>query len=278
MFKGRKLVIATKHRKEKVIAPVIEKALGISSFTAHNLDTDLLGTFTGEIERKYDPVTTARKKCYMAMDLTNCDLAIASEGSFGPHPTIHFISADDEFLLFIDRKNELEIIVRELSIETNFNGAEIKTEESFLEFANKANFPSHALILRKSINDFTGLIKGIMDMNQLKNCFHELITDFGSAYVETDMRAMYNPTRMKIIELAAIKLADTINICCPKCGTPGFSIIDSKSGLPCELCCLPTRSTMSYIRTCKKCNYKMEEKFPHGKQTEIPMYCDYCNP
>lgn len=63
----------------------------------------------------------------MAMELANCDLAVASEGSFGPHPTIYFVHADDEFLLFIDKKNDLEIIVRELSTVTNFNGSEIKT-------------------------------------------------------------------------------------------------------------------------------------------------------
>ena len=78
--------------------------LGISRVIELNLDTDQLGTFTGEVERKSDPITTARNKCVVAMELSNCDLAIASEGSFGPHPSISFIPADDEFLLFIDKK------------------------------------------------------------------------------------------------------------------------------------------------------------------------------
>ena len=120
MFKGRKLLIATKHEKEKVIAPILEKELGVSWFVINDFDTDELGTFTGEIERKDDPIITARKKCLLAIELTNCDLAVASEGSFGPHPTIYFVPADDEFLLFFDKKNDLEIIVRELSTETNF--------------------------------------------------------------------------------------------------------------------------------------------------------------
>ena len=67
MFKGRKLVIATKHEKEKVIAPILEKELGVKCFVAPDLDTDLLGTFTGEVERKDDPIITARKKCLIAM-------------------------------------------------------------------------------------------------------------------------------------------------------------------------------------------------------------------
>ncbi len=88
MFEGRYLVIATKHNKEKVIAPILERELGVKCFVPVNLDTDALGTFTGEVERKDDPITTARKKCLLAMELENCDMAIASEGSFGPHPSI----------------------------------------------------------------------------------------------------------------------------------------------------------------------------------------------
>ena len=115
IFKGRKLLIATKHEKEKVIAPILEKELGVKCFVVKNFDTDKLGTFTGEIDRIDDPITTVRNKCIMAMELMNCDLAIASEGSFGAHPTIYFVPADDEFLIFIDKKNGLEIIAREIS-------------------------------------------------------------------------------------------------------------------------------------------------------------------
>ena len=70
MFSGRNLVIATKHEKERVIAPVLELELGVKCFTTPNLNTDELGTFTGEVERKDVPVMTARKKCLRAMGLT----------------------------------------------------------------------------------------------------------------------------------------------------------------------------------------------------------------
>jgi len=278
MFKGRNLIIATKHGKEKAIAPILEKELGVKCFVDLELDTDKLGTFTGEVERKDDPLTTSRNKCNMAMELTNCDLAIASEGSFGPHPTIFFIPADDEILIFVDKINGLEIIVRELSTETNFNGSEIKTEEKLLEFAANANFPSHGLILRKSRDEYTNIVKGITNVEELINVFNSLIDKFGTTYIETDMRAMCNPTRMKIIESAAKKLIKKINSLCPVCNMPGFGITDAKEGLPCELCNFPTRSTISYIYSCQKCSYTKEDKYPKGKQTEDPTYCDYCNP
>ena len=278
MFKGRDLVIATKHGKERVIAPIVEKELNVKCFVSLDLDTDLLGTFSGEIERKNDPITSARNKCFMAMELTNCDIAIASEGSFGPHPSLFFIPADDEILVLIDKKNGLEIIVRELNTETNFNGSDIKTEEELLAFAANANFPSHGLILRKSKDEFSDIVKGINSVEQLSKVFIKLMNDFGTAFVETDMRAMYNPTRMKIIESATQKLIKKINTLCPVCNMPGFGITDAKEGLPCEICNFPTRSTLSYLYACQKCNYTKEEKYPKGKKIEDPMYCDYCNP
>lgn len=278
MFKNRKLLIGTKHEKEIVIAPILEKELGVKCFVAENLDTDILGTFTGEVERKEDPITTARNKCLMAMELNNCDLAIASEGSFGPHPSIFFALADDEILLFIDKKNNVEIIARELSTETNFNGEEIKTEKQLHDFAKQAKFPSHGLIIRKAKDDLTEIVKGITDSEKLNNNFRHFISTYGMAYLETDMRALYNPTRMNVIERAAKKLADKINSLCPQCQTPGFGITDRKEGLRCIQCNFPTRSTLSYIYTCQKCAYTKEEMFPNKKTKEDPMYCDVCNP
>ncbi len=278
IFKNRKLVIATKHEKEKVMAPLLEKAFGVYCFVDKNFDTDILGTFTGEIERELDPISTARQKCMMAMKLTNCDLGIASEGSFGPHPTMFFVSADDEFLIFIDKKNNLEIIVRELSTLTNFNGKEIKNEEELLAFANAVNFPSHGLILRKAKTDNDIIIKGITDVNHLKNAFVELFDKFKSVFAETDMRAIYNPSRMKVIEAATQKLIAKISSLCPQCNKPGFGITDAKKGLECSLCGSPTTSTLSYIYVCQHCNYTKKEMYPHKKTNEDPMYCDYCNP
>jgi len=278
MFKGRRLIIATKHEKEKVIAPLLEKALGVSCFVVANLDTDVLGTFTGEIQRELDPVATARQKCLMAMEVSNCDLGVASEGCFGPHPSLFFVKADDEFLLFIDKKNNLEIVARELSVVTNFNGKEIETEIDLLEFAELVKFPSHGLILRTSKEEHNHIVKGIRDANVLKEAFKKLFGEFHYVYAETDMRAMHNPTRMKVIEAATRKLIDKISATCLECGMPGFGITDAREGLECSLCGSETNSILSYIYVCQHCGYTKEEMFPHNKTTEDPTHCNYCNP
>ena len=278
MFEGRTLLIATKHQKEKVITPIFEKELGVKCIVSQQFDTDVLGTFTGEVERKKDPLSTVKEKCRTAMNLENCDLAIASEGSFGAHPNVFFASADEEFLVLLDEKNKLEIIAREVSLETNFAGTEVLSEKELLDFAAKAGFPQHGLIIRKGIQDSNHIVKGITDETTLLDTFEEFQKLFGKAFVETDMRAMYNPTRMRVIEKTAKKLVEKIKNVCPDCQMPGFDITKVVKGLPCGQCGFPTKSTLSYVYSCKKCDFEKEEKYPNQKKHEDPMYCDFCNP
>lgn len=276
MFENRTLAIATKHHKEKVIAPLFETELGVKCFVPEDFDTDTLGTFTGEIERKDSSYETVKKKCLLAMEQSNCDLGIASEGSFGNHPVIFMASADEELLIFIDKKNNLEILVRELSLETNFNTTTINSIEELNDFAKHANFPSHGLIL-KGLNP-QELFKGIQSWAELEEKAALLFKDNSSFIAETDMRALYNPTRMKVIEKAAIQLISKIKSLCPECQTPGFGVVKAIPGLPCEWCKSKTKSIFSHLYQCQKCNFELEKKFPNGKETENPMYCDFCNP
>lgn len=277
-FRERKVVIATKHRKEEAIAPILENELGLICVVPKDLDTDRLGTFSGEVERIDDPLTILRKKCLMAIDSIGINLAIANEGSFGAHPTIFFANADDELIMLLDKKNGIEIIERELSLNTNFDGAEIKSESELIEFANKIGFPSHGIILKKKKNNYTSIIKESRTIGELIKNYHKIKNEDDTAYAETDMRAMYNPTRMKIIEQAAIKLVKKAKSLCPNCSAPGFGVVDAVNGLPCEMCGMPTRSTLKHIYNCQKCAFQTEKEFPFEKQVEDPQNCDFCNP
>jgi hypothetical protein len=254
-FVGRKLVIATKHDKEKVIGPLIAEYLGAEWFINTDFDTDLLGTFSGEVERKDDALITLKNKCLLAMEASNCDLGIASEGSFGPHPTLFFGHADDELLIFIDKKNDLEIYSRELSTETNFGGAVIRNLTEAEEFASKHGFPEHALIVKNRQENFDYIQKGVNNSSDLSHFVEECLSKYDSVYLETDMRAK-----------------------CPECKTHGFSVTEVKSGLRCEWCSSPTDSILYHLLTCQKCSFSEKEFYPNGKKFEDPMYCSFCNP
>lgn len=278
MFEGRRLLVATKHKKEEVIAPLFFDELGLSSFVLDDFDTDAFGTFTGEIEREGGPLDALRKKAYAAMSMAEVDLVVASEGSFGPHPSLYFVPAADEMLLFVDKKNDLEVLAREVTTETNFNSAEIKSEEELLDFAQKALFPSHALILSDAHASNPQYFKGITSKEELLKIFYDLRPSDNNILVQTDMRALYNPTRMKTIARACHKLIRNIVSQCPSCVTPGYNVTDVLDGLPCSLCGRPTNSTLAHQYVCRRCGYKELRYYPNLKLEEDPTFCDYCNP
>lgn len=272
-FLGRKVLIASMHGKEKVISPVLER-LGMLPESMEGFDTDRFGTFSGEKERQGDPLTVLNDKCIAAYKETGIDLIVASEGSFGPHPSLYFIPADDELILLKDFRKGLEMYVRELSTETNFNFKDVDSEEDLLGFAQDVGFPEHGLILRSGSNSIE---KGITSEKVLLENYRKLRgTEFSKIRVETDMRALYNPSRMHVIASAAEKLFQAVSSECPACKMPDFSVRTSIPGLPCSLCGLPTTSSKGFIRNCRFCNYEQVEQ--SDRITEDPMYCNSCNP
>jgi hypothetical protein len=277
-FEGRQLVIASMHQKEQVLRPLLEASLKVTVSVAKGLNTDLLGTFSGEVTRIADPLTTARKKCELALDLTGGDLVLASEGSFGAHPSAFFLPANEEWLLLIDRKHQLEIHARHLSLETNFSGQEFHNLEELDAFASKVGFPSHGLILKRSKDNPEGILKGITDPDQLRTAALQLLETQGAGFVETDMRAMFNPSRMKVIQETAQLLIQKLNSLCPSCQLPGFAVTAAEPGLPCSLCGTPSSAALAHLLICSHCQHEEKVLFPHGKKTEDPQYCQVCNP
>ena len=129
--------------------------------------------------------------------------------------------------------------------------------------------PKNSDEIIKGINSEAKLIEAIN--NSLKKSPNGI-------HLETDMRAMYNPTRMKNIEKATYNLIEKINSLCPKCSTPGFDIVQRIPGLPCEWCSAPTTLTKRITYKCQKCSFRKEQLFPDGKQFANPAQCMYCNP
>ena len=107
---------------------------------------------------------------------------------------------------------------------------------------------------------------------------NNFLEKYGRCYVETDMRAMNNPLRMKVIEKATVQLIEKVKSFCPECQTLGFGIKKVIAGLRCELCNMPTKSTLVHVYKCKKCYFTLEKKYPNNKTYEDPTCCDFCNP
>ena len=282
LFTGRVAVIATMHKKEEAIAPILESGLGVQTRIPDRFDTDIFGTFTRDIARPADQIATARLKAEKALEITGETIAIASEGSFAPHPNLPFIASNREIVVFIDTLNQLEIVGQEISTETNFNSRLVKTVEEAELFASEIGFPSHGLVvmLNSDSLDRAEIFKGINTAEKLREtvAFALSKSSIGKVHIETDMRALYNPTRMQNIAKATRNLIKKIYQICPNCACPGFDAIEQRRGLPCGLCNLPTSAILSLVYQCQKCSFQQEKLFPHGVKIADPAQCMYCNP
>jgi len=282
LFQNRLGVLATMHKKEKVISPILEKELGIKIIVPEGFNSDEFGTFTGDIDRMGNQFEAARHKANGVMESYDKTLAFASEGTFGPHPFSPFIPFNREIVLLVDKENELEISGIATTIETNFSHKIVKNFQEAYDFSLSAGFPEHGMVVKVSefSKDQTEMIKGIITKEELEKAVKFALERSinGEIFIETDMRALYNPTRMKNIEDATRDLVKNILNLCPKCSWPGFKLTDSKKGLPCSWCGLPTELTLSYHYNCKKCGYSEEKLYPNGVEQADPGNCQYCNP
>ncbi len=280
LFKNRKIVIATMHKKEDVIKPLLEKSLGLKCIILKNFNTDKFWTFTRDISRTGDMLEAARSKINAAMEISWCDLWIASEWSFGVHPSIPFIQSNLELILFIDKKNKLEIRWHYQSSKTNIDGKYVKTFEEALSFAKECWFPEHGIIVRRKKEWKTFLYKNVNTEFDFKKIVKNLlkIPFTSKVYIETDMRAHKNPTRMEIIKNSTINLIKNIKSICPKCDSPGFVITDIEKWLPCKLCGSKTDMPTFEIYTCNKCEYRKKDKITKYGDFVDPWECNYCNP
>ncbi|MBW4622707.1 MAG: hypothetical protein KME17_25535 [Cyanosarcina radialis HA8281-LM2] len=280
LFADRAAVLATMHRKEQVMAPILETELGVRILLPENFDSDRFGTFTRDIKRPGDQQQTARIKAESAMELTGHSLAVANEGSFGPHPLMPYISCNRELAILVDRENDLEIVGQALSTATNYSHQQVTTVAEARSFADKIGFPQHGLVAMADpdARSQTEIFKGIDTEDRLIEVVNSMLAKFDRVHLETDMRAMYNPTRMQVIAQATQDLVKVAKQCCPQCQRPGFAVIRRRQGLPCSWCGLPTELTLADIYQCQKCNFSREVLFPDDRETADPGRCFYCNP
>lgn len=278
-WKDRKCVLATMHSKESVIGPLMDEELGITVTVPYNFNTDRFGTFTREIQRSGNQLEAARKKALAAMELAGFDLGIASEGSFGAHPSIPFISSNLEIVVLIDKLHDLEIIGYYRSSTVCVRGQEVKTPEEAKTVARSWGFPEQGVIMRLSEKSKRHIYKDIKTIDELEEISKQLLSKWfvKSIFLETDMRAHRCPGRMESIKMATLDLIKNCKSICPNCDTPGFVITDTVKGLLCVYCNLPTDLVKETIHSCQKCRYKESRPITDRTYAE-PGDCEWCNP
>ena len=267
------------HRKESVIAPAFADAVGLRCVAAQDLDTDRFGTFSGEIARLGTMLETALAKARAALRAEGATLAIASEGTFAPHPQFGILPAGMELMVLIDDERSMTISESSVSLDTNFDRTTAAPSEDIAAFLERAKFPSHGLIVKP--NDGRGAItKGIVDAENLRAAIQDAAcaSADGLAIIETDMRAHFNPTRMAAIGALARRLAARVAQLCTRCGAPGFDVTERIGGLKCLECGTPTNLITAEIHSCSACGLRETRPARHGLPGASAMHCPSCNP
>ena len=277
-YHAQTVALLTQHGKEQVIAPVLEAALGCRVEHVSGYDTDLLGTFTRDIPRAGTQIEAARMKARIGMQLAGRPIGLASEGSFGLDPMMGVFPWNVEFLIWIDDLRGLEVVGKAQG-KANFAHLLAKDWAAAEAFARQWGFPEHLLVVRPERDDDARIRKGISSWAELESIFNwaREQSPSGLVFLETDVRAHANPTRLENIRHAAEDLAMKLRSLCPECGSPGFWIVDRLAGLPCEGCGAPTRETRADILGCVKCPKRITRE-RSDISAAAQERCDYCNP
>lgn len=264
-------VLVTQHDKGKLIAPSL-RSLGIRVVENSNWDTDQLGTFAGEIERKQSPEGCALAKAKQAIALTGLDIGLGSEGSFGGGPMPGIVNWNEEILCYYQPQHERVIYARASG---PFHG-EVHTlnSDADLHKLQEASELGQRWVLR--IED--EILKGLT-FEEVEKAL-EIASSLGKLTwplnVEPDLRAMHCPERQAMIRKAADDLARRLQACCPQCNAPNFVVKELEPGLPCEQCSLPTKQPHTEVLSCAECGFSQSQSV--AQTAADPRFCDWCNP
>lgn len=289
-YRSAQVALATRHGKQRVIGRALRHGLAAELLHLAALDTDQLGSFCGTVARRGTALEACIAKAELALTHGGTGLAIASEGSFGPHPAVPLLPVGLEVMVFLDRERGLTISEQLQARRTNFAQRRL-TAESLASAAGAADlrrwlaavgFPSHALIVRPhALPAATAPIhKGIRRMEDLRAAIAAAASQApdGLVQLETDMRAHCNPTRMASIRQLSFRLVRRIAASCPSCQSPGWGLIACEPGLPCAWCGLPTALTRAEIHGCVRCDHRLEQPRRDGRRQADPGHCLHCNP
>lgn len=277
IYDNSRIILATKHGKENAIQKPFEDAFHAKIIVPQDYDTDQFGTFTGEIERRDTPYNTVIKKAKQAALHYNADYAIANEGTFGPHASYFFLPSDVELMSFVDIKNNIVVVESEITTETNYAHKDITISDDYEDFLEKIDFGSHGLIVR-NIENHQVVAKGIVSRDDLSTILATTFQHCKKIRLQTDMRAMMNPTRMNVIHKLTHKLIQRLQTLCIKCQAPGFGKVSTTGKLRCKDCHAETELYQYKVLSCVKCDHEEQQPRSDGLVYADPQYCPYCNP
>jgi len=272
LYRGRQVALLTRHAKSATIGPVLQDGLAIELVVTDAFDTDLLGTFSGEIARALPAHRCGLRKAELAIELTGLDVGIGSEGTFGPGPLGGLMAWNIEFLVWHDRTRDWTITGRSQGPSQASREALTSVEQA-IRFAAGAPV-GQGLIVRGNGQVFKALHEADTILEAASACLSGRRDE--PASIEFDLRACHSPERRARIEAATHDLVARLLALCPRCGRPDFSPDDVEYGRPCAECDAPTPLVSATRAVCLDCGFTARQAAPASYAD--PAYCPHCNP
>lgn len=277
-YTHKRIGLATIHSKERAVAPPFRRLMDAEVIVPPNLDTDALGTFSGEVPRPDALVETSLLKAELVFDAFDVECGVASEGSYGPIDRVPLKPAGVEIMAFVDRRNGVRLVETLATHRTNWRLMRFKAgDPAVSQSVTAMGFPDYGVFVICS-SDGSRPLKGLKTIEEVVAAVDQEATrsEDGLAIVIPDMRAHRNPTRMKVLRALSWKLARRLSALCPKCHAPGFGHIDSRRGLPCEKCGEPTHWIDFEIDGCNVCGHALARPRKDGRRTAPKLSCKSC--
>ncbi|GGX51183.1 DUF6671 family protein [Undibacterium squillarum] len=262
----------TQHEKAVIVTPVLA-SLGFDIKETRFLNTDSLGTFTGDVKRFDTQVNTAIEKARLAAQHHGARFGLGSEGSFGPDPYMGVSPWNTEVLALWDAEKNYAVHAAAQGPLTNYAQLEADASEQAWQFVQRAGFPEHGIIVGRAEEPWFD--KEIRDPAILKATIDAIIAETGAVWLETDMRAHRNPSRHVMIRQAAEALAQRLASACPACQAAGFGAVALVPGALCEECGTATQAARARRMACPLCGHSEEQVI----RSHVPAsQCEDCNP
>ena len=265
------------HAKERALAAPFRRVLG-AEIVVPRLDTDVLGTFSGEVPRPDALVETCAIKAELAFRSLDVDCAIANEGSYGPIDRVPLTPSGIELLAFVDRRRGIRHVETLPTHRTSWRLQRFaKGDPDRLLALKGMGFPEFGVFVVCS-SDMSRPIKNLATVDAVIAAMDREAerSEDGLAVLYSDMRAHRNPLRMQVLRAVGFRLARRLQRLCPRCDAPGFGPIGSRRGLPCESCGEPTHWIDFEMDGCNVCGHASSRPRRDGRRTAPRLRCHAC--
>ena len=273
-WQGLTVYLPTLHGKGPALSAVLAPALGITRVEEVAVDTDRLGTFCGAVDRPNGPLFALDAKIKAAKALLpQGRVFMASEGSFRPHPTVPLQMINIEWLRWADLDTGFECTVQSTTTVMQNHERRVERLDQLDAALAPYRLPEHAVMV--GLPCAAGVMfKGLTTREQIAEAVARILAEHPAAELRSELRAHLNPTRMRHIQRAAMRLANRLRTACPSCAAPGFGEPLPRPGLPCAACGFPTSVSSGKAWQCTSCRHVRHNKVL-GKAD--PAFCPMCN-